>query len=219
MNYRRSTVKQIIKKLRDNFLYVFLGINRSGKSTTARKQVIEWRLANPNKLVFGYDPQRRFRKSPEGTNPNSYGYSAVDLIDVHITPAMENWAVAMCKQRDCLLLIDDFRKLHEPARPIEGLKLLMYDYCDYNIDIIVIFHTPIDVLTCISSHATHYFIFLLNEAAGQFKAKIANFDLCLVASEEVNTYVRDHGKGDWPNFPYSRIDCGSQDIWLVHMAA
>lgn len=224
MNRSLSNVQRVvrIKDKRNNFLYIFIGTNRTGKSTTARKQVIKWRKNNPNKLVYGYDPQRRFRKSPVGTNPNLDTYSAVDLIDVHINPENLNWALEMQERRDCLLLIDDFRKLHEDSRPIEGLKKLMYDYCDFNIDIMTIFHNPIDVLTCIGGHATHYFIFMTNETDGQFKQKMPNATLCKLASNMVNEYVRKHGRGGPENgykFPYIRIDVERQDLWAINMAA
>lgn len=224
MNLRSSNVQRVvrIKGKRDNFLYIFIGTNRTGKSTTARKQAIRWRKSNPNKLVFGFDPQRRFRKSPEGTNPNLDTYSAVDIIDVHINPDNANWALDMLKRRDCLLLIDDFRKLHEESRPIEGLKTLMYDFCDLNIDIMTIFHNPIDVLTCIGGHATHYFIFLANETKGQFTKKMPNADLCMLASHQVNEYVRRNGRGGPENgfkFPYIRIDVEKQELWAINMAA
>ncbi len=190
---------------RDNFIYVFIGTNRTGKSATVRKQIIIWKKANPGKSIFCHDPQRRFR----------------DLADVFITPENENWAVEMCKQRNCLLVIDDFRKLNESSHPAQGLKLLMYDFCDYNMDIMAVFHNPADVLTCISSHATHYFIFFTNAREGKFKEKIPAHQLCTVASEEVNKYVKVYGRGgletNWC-FPYIWVDTFNGTLSAINMS-
>lgn len=188
---------------RDNFSYVFIGTNRTGKSLTARKHVIRWKEANPGKLVIGFDPQRRFR----------------DLFDIFIRPDDTQWAVEMCKKRNCLLVVDDLRKLNDSSFPPEGLKMLMYDFCDFNIDIITIFHNPADVLSCISDHATHYFIFLTNAKEGKFKEKIPNYQLCLVASDEVNKYVKIHGRGEYPacNFPHVWINCDRQTLSAINM--
>lgn len=174
---------------RDNFLYIFIGTNRAGKSSIARRHLAIWKKANPDKLVYGFDPQRRF----------------TGLIDVYIDPENSEWALEILLQRDILLLIDDFRLLNDSPFPPPGLKKLMYNRCDYNIDIMFIFHNPSDVLNCISDYATHYFIFLTNVTEGKFKLKIPNYKLCTVASYEVNKYVRKNGRGSWPKCDFPHI--------------
>lgn len=219
MNFNRSTVKDVIRRFRDNFLYVFIGTNRTGKSITARKQVIAWKKANPNKLVFGFDPQRRFNPNDKTKGDN--------LFDVVIGPEDKLWAVQMCKRRDCLLVIDDFNKLNDGnnGRPPEGFKMLMYDRCDYNIDMMFIFHNPSEVLNCVSDYATHYFIFFTNAKEGKFKDKIPNYQDCIIASHEVNEYVKLFGKGDYQrggvvvcDFPYVWINCETGTLSAINMS-
>lgn len=188
----------------DNFIYVPIGANRTGKSMTIRKQVIIWKRANPGYLVIGFDPQRRFR----------------DLFDIFITPEMDDWALKMLNMRNCLLVIDDTRILTgESGHAPKGLKTLLYFRCDYNISMIFIFHNPADVLNCISDLATHYFIFYTNTREGKFKEKIPNYFLCVTAAEEVNKYVSVYGRGTYPecNFPYVVVDGERQKLMAINM--
>lgn len=214
MNLFRRTVKEVVRRLRDNFLYVFIGTNRTGKSMTARKQVIAWKKSNPDKKVFGFDPQRRF-------NPNDRS-KGENLFDVVISPEDKNWAVTMCKQRNCLLVIDDFNKLNDGnnGRPPEGFKMLMYDRCDYNMDMMFIFHNPSEVLNCISDYATHYFIFRTNAREGKFKDKIPSYQDCIIASSEVNEYVKMFGGGTFEkmDFPYVWVDCERGTLSAINMS-
>lgn len=196
-----QNIKKVVELFRDNFLYCFIGTNRTGKSSIARQHIIAWKKANPGKLVIGFDPQRRFR----------------DLIDIFIKPEDEKWAVKLLKCRNVLVVLDDLRILNEDSRPVEGLANLMYYRCDYNIDIITVFHNPGLVLNCISAYATHYFIFMTNAKEGAFKDKIPNFHLCILASEEVNKYVSLFGKGQYPIFPHIIVDCEKQRLMAIHM--
>jgi len=188
---------------RDNFLYVFIGTNRTGKSVIARRHIIKWKRANPGRKVISFDPQRRF----------------TDLVDRFIDPEDENWALDMLEERNCLLVVDDLRILNDSPHPVAGLKKLMYYRCDYNIDIITAFHNPSDVLNCISDYATHYFIFLTNVQEGKFKAKIPNYKLCMIASDEVNKYVAKHGRGQWPvcDFPYIVVNGETRKLTAKNM--
>lgn len=199
---------------RDNFLYVFIGGNRTGKSVTARKHAVAWKKANPGKLIIGYDPQRRFQ----------------DLIDVHISPEDEFWAVKLQRFRNSLIIIDEVKQINENPVPVKGFKTLLAQRCDWNLDIITIFHNPGDVLNCISALATHYFIFFTNTKEGAFQAKIPNYMLCVIASKEVNKHVSIFGKGNYSikdkmgneqivcNFPHIIVDGEKQTLEAINMS-
>lgn len=194
-----------IKKIRENFCYVFIGTNRTGKSSIARKQIIAWKKANPNKKVVAFDPQRRFK----------------GLVDVYINIENEMWLEEILEMRNILLVIDDFRKLHDSQIPPKGLRVLLIDFCDYNIDMMFIFHNPADVWDVVNSHATHYFIFKTNSKEGKFKEKIPNASLCIVASYMVNKYVKEHGRGSYAegcNFPYIFIDTDNEKLMAINMS-
>lgn len=201
MNKFLESAKEAYLKIRFNFCYLFIGTNRTGKSSIARKQIEVWKKANPDKLVVGFDPQRRF----------------TGLIDIKINPENENWLEEILQMRNILLVIDDFKKLHESSHAPKGLKTLMIDFCDYNIDMIFIFHNPSDIWDCLNSHATHYFIFKTNSREGKFKDKIPNYQLCLIASYKVNQYVREFGRGVYPKFPYMFVDTDNQTLTGINM--
>lgn len=194
-----------------NFLYCFIGTNRTGKSSIARKHVIAWKKANPGKLVIGFDPQSRFR----------------DLIDIFIGPSDPEWALKLFKsrRRNYLLILDDMKMINPDWRPVKGLSDLMYVRCDWNIDIMTIFHNPKQVISAVSDYATHYFIFKTNVVEGAFQDKIPNYLQCMAASEEVNKYVAVHGVGNWKddkgnivsNFPYTVVDCNNLKIKAYNM--
>lgn len=207
-------MNQIIRKVselppRDNFLYCFIGTNRTGKSSIAREHVIRWKKSNPGKLVIGFDPQRRFR----------------DLIDIFINPQDENWALKLHKYRNCLVILDDMKIINKDWRPAKGLADLMYFRCDWNIDIMCMFHNPKQVLDCVSDYATHYYIFKTNAELGSFKDNIPNYHLCQLASEEVNNYVAAYGKGEWKDekgnivsrFPHIVVDGENFKLMAYHM--
>jgi len=188
--------------LRNNFLYGFIGTNRTGKSSVARQLIIAWKKANPNGKVIAHDPQDNF----------------TDLVDIFILPEDEDWALKCCKFRNCLIVLDDFRLINESSRPVEGLSTLLYFRAKWNIDIITIFHNPSLVINAIAHFISHYFIFLTNAQEGSFKAKIPNYSLCIAASEEVNKYVSLFGRGTHPKFPYIVVDCERQKLLAYNMS-
>jgi len=187
--------------LRNNFLYGFIGTNRTGKSSVAKFLANSWKAANPGQLVIAHDPQENF----------------IDIADVFIQPEDDDWAIKCCGFRNCLIILDDFRLINESARPVEGLSNLLYYRAKWNIDIITIFHNPSLIINAIAHFISHYFIFLTNAQEGSFKNKIPNYSLCIAASEEVNKYVSIFGRGAYPKFPYVVVDCEKQKLVAYNM--
>ncbi len=185
-----------------NFLYGFIGTNRTGKTATAKELAKAWKLANPGQLIIAHDPQDNFS----------------DLADIFIEPEDDEWAVKCCEMRNCLLILDDFRLINESNRPVQGLQKLLYGRAKWNIDIITIVHNPALVINAIAHFTSHYFIFMTNAQEGSFKAKLPNYSLCIAASEEVNKYVSIFGRGQWPRFPYVVVDCEKQRLQAYNMS-
>lgn len=184
-----------------NFLYGFIGTNRTGKSSVAKKLAESWKLSNPGGLIIAHDPQDNF----------------VDLADIFIEPEDEDWAEKCCNFRNCLIILDDFRLINDSSRPVKGLSRLLYYRAKWNIDIITIFHNPSLVINALAHFISHYFIFMTNAQEGSFKNKIPNYSLCIAASEEVNKYVSIYGRGQYPNFPYVIVDCEKQKLMAINM--
>lgn len=184
-----------------NFLYCFIGTNRTGKSATAVKLTESWKGSNPGQDVIAHDPQDNF----------------IGLANIFIEPEDADWAVKCCEYRNCLLILDDYRLINEGNRPVKGLMKLLYFRAKWNIDIIVICHNPGLVINALAHFISHYFIFMTNAQEGSFKNKIPNYSLCVVASEEVNKYVSVYGRGSYPKFPFVIVDCERQKLIAINM--
>lgn len=187
--------------MRLNFLYAFIGTNRTGKSSVANELAIAWKKTNPNRLVVSHDPQNNFK----------------EVTDVFIMPEDEEWALKCHNFRNCLIILDDFRLINEKNTPVKGLASLMYYRAKWNIDIITIFHNPSLILNLLAGFTTHYFIFLTSAQEGSFKNKIPNYSLCITASNQVNKYVSIFGRGKYPIFPYIVVDCEKQKLMSINM--
>jgi len=198
-----GTTKKVVKKSEDrtNFLFCFIGTNRTGKSATAQSLAMDWKSSRPNGIIVAHDPQRRF----------------VDIADGFLTPDDEDWAERCCTLRNALVILDDIRLIHESDRASKGLMKLLYHRADYNIDIIYIVHNPGLVINALAHFTSNYFIFMTNIQEGAFKKKIPNYSLCMAASEKVNKYVSIFGRGKYPKFPYVMVDIEKQRLIAVNM--
>lgn len=187
--------------MRVNFLYCFIGTNRTGKSSIAKAMGKAWKSNNPGRLIVAHDPQDNFE----------------DLADLFIQPEDDDWALKCCEFRNCLIILDDFRLINEGNRPVKGLTKLLYYRAKWNIDIIVISHNPGLVINALTHFISHYFIFLTNAQEGAFKNKIPNYSLCVAASDAVNKYVSLFGRGSWPKFPFIIVDSEKQKLIALNM--
>lgn len=187
---------------RENFNDVFIGANKSGKTTVAEMIAREWRASKPdNHMVVAFDPTRRIQ----------------DITDISIEPEDDDWAMRCCKLRNCLIFLDEFRLLNEQNTPVKGLKGLLQMHTNYNIDIISVFHNPGLVLNAFTYHAQRYFIFHTHTQEGSFQKKIPNYLLCTTAAEQVNEYVRVFGRGDYPKFPFVVVNTTTQKLQAFNM--
>jgi hypothetical protein len=208
--FQRPLIKKEVDK-RTNFLMGFIGTNRTGKSATARMVAEEWRKSRPdNYIVASFDPQGRF----------------ADLSDFIIKPDDKDWAKRLCKLRNALVILDDYKIINPNNVPVAGLENLIYYRAHYNIDIMYICHNPFLILNYLTYFTTHYYIFYTQATDGRFESKIPNAQLCLSASRYVNKYVLVHGRGAHPKspeykgqaFPYMVVDCENQKLRAYNMS-
>ena len=177
------------QKKRYNFVFGFIGVNRSGKSVTARKIADSWRLTrDPNRFkIVSFDPQARFR----------------DITDYFIDIEDEDYCIKLSKTKRKLVILDDLRLKSESDTPPKGLRSLLINRAENNVDIMYICHNPADVFNSLCRLTTHWFIFPVSEQDGGFKKKIPCYAECKAAANKVNDYVRDIDTTKlYPNFPY-----------------
>lgn len=200
--------------VRNNFIVGMVGVNKTGKSSTARFKIAEpWRGSRGDRFeIAGHDPQRMF----DGLIPKK------NLID----PEDKNWAVKCCKLRNCLLLLDEIRILcPTPQHPPKGLVTLFSQCFYWNIDIVWMTHNPSLVPEVCTFYTTMYYIFLTFAREGQFQKKIPNYSLCTAGSNLVNSYVRQYGRGlhkldknyNGQGFPYVIVNTEEQKLTAVNM--
>lgn len=182
-------------------LFGFVGHNRTGKSVTAAELAKAWKEGHPNGTVMSFDPQKRF----------------TEVTDRIILPKDKDWAEQALEMREGLLILDEFRVLHPANIMSDGMLSLMSYRSEYAIDIFYIVHNPALILTQLASFTTKYFIFYTLALVGQFEKKIPNYHLCHGASQFINKYVQQYGRGDYPNFPYMLVDIEKETIEAINI--
>lgn len=182
---------------RNNFVKGFIGTNRTGKSSTAKKAIQYWREQNPGCKVIGFDPQQNF----EG------------LLDIEINITDKDWEyLKVLPNRNCLIVLDDYYLVHPKLQATDGLKEMMAFRAQYNYDIIYITHNPALIINFLTYFTTHYYIFYTNVQEGSFKKKIPNYSMCEQASSLINRYVSNFGRGEYPDFPHIVVDTENNKI-------
>lgn len=192
-------------KTRRNFVWAFIGANRTGKTVEAIAQARAYKEANPKNKIIGYDPQDFFKKAR--------------VLDTEIRVTDKNWGHILCKKdergefvyKDSLLILDDYRQLHPNNSMDDGFLALLGSRTKMNLDIIYITHMPTLVLVRLAGFTNRYSIFFTFAQLGGFAKDIPNYIACQQASILINKYVKEYGLLDkgrelYPYFPHIVID-------------
>lgn len=184
-----------------NFLWGFIGTNRTGKSVVANGYAELWRQNNPDGTIVAFDPQKRFK----------------DVTDWEIMPDDNNdWVQDLLKLRNALVILDDYKIIHPSNQPAKGLQKLLLHRADYNIDIIYICHNPSLILNLLTYFTSHYFLFYTEAMDGSFQKKIMNYKLCTNGQRIINKYVKAYGRGTYPSFPHVIVDTEKTEINAIN---
>jgi hypothetical protein len=173
-----------------NFLGCYIGHNRTGKTSVAVLFAEAWRKRYPEGTIMTFDPQEKFKH----------------ISDFRLLPSDPERGSKMLNLRDALLIIDDYKAFHHKNIPEPWLLDLMHYRNAYNIDIIVITHSPALIINYLTYYITHYFVFYTETQVGSWEKKIPTYNLCQNASLYVNKYVKINGKGEYPVFPHIVVD-------------
>ena len=192
--------KESTSSKRLNLLWGFIGTNRTGKSVVARSFAELWRENNPDGIIVSFDPQKRFK----------------GLSDWEIEADDDDWCVKLLELRNALIILDDYKIIHERNQPMKGLGKLMAHRADYNLDIIYICHNPSLILNLLTYYTSHYFLFYTEAMDGSFQKKIMNYKLCINGQRLINKYVNTFGRGKYPKFPYVIVDTERRELNAVN---
>lgn len=227
---RNNIIHSSFKPARNNECYGFVGVNKTGKSSTAREIVEAWRStripnvqSNVKYQVVGYDPQNIF-----GPQVDERGNVIKEgLIDIYIELGDPDWALRLCELRNAFVILDELKDLLEQTayRSPKGLGRFFTQYMHNNVDVFWSVHNPLRAPDCATSYTTQYYIFLLFAQEGSFKKTIPNYSLVKVASNEVNEYVKKYGRGkhkldpeyDGQGFPHIIVNCEKQTLQAINM--
>ena len=188
------------KNTRDVFCYGLMGFNQSGKSTLAKKIAEIWKSTRPGRDVLAFDPQHNF-----GSVANKFMYEYEEWIDK---------ALAL---RNGLLIMDEVRMLHPSNQMDKRLVKVLSMRPKTNIDIIYIVHGPKKILEGLDLYTSDYFIFYTQAKKNDFREKVSDYEPCLAACNLVRKYVKNYGKGTYPDFPYIHINNANGEMSMVNM--
>lgn len=199
-------VKDIESKdnYRSNFIFAFLGTNRTGKTSIAVELATEWKKANKNGYIISYDVQGNFKHLSD---------------EIIYTNANDAYLDRCLELKDTLMIFDDYRSLMNKNIPPTKLLELMQLRAHHNVDMIFIAHSPAHLYNQLTYFITHYFIFFTLSLDGSFQKKIPNYAHCIAASNYVNKWVRHNGKGKYPKFPFVCVDTQTLLMTAYNMRA
>ncbi len=192
----------------------FIGTNRTGKTSTARNFAIEWKLFKGKQYggkVFAFDPQNKFGDIADEIITNFQKDWTKKLFTIEIKNG-EEVVTPNKKLRNGLLILDDYRLLQESHQPDKWLKVLMNFRSEWGLDIIYITHSPGLVLRYLTSYTTDYYIFFTKVKKDGFEEKIPDYEMCELACQMINRYVKQNGKGTYPNFPFIHVDTDNEKL-------
>lgn len=193
---------------RRNFVWGFIGANRTGKTTEAIAQTRAYKQKNPKNKIICFDPQDWFKKA--------------GVIDIEILVTDKNWGHQLVKKdargefvyKDSLLILDDYRQLHPNNSLDDGFLAVLGSRTKMNLDIIYITWTPTLVLVRLAGFTNRYSIFFTFSQLGGFAKDIPNYIACQQASIIINKYVKhygllDRGREIYPCFPHIVVDAAN----------
>lgn len=198
-----------------NFVLSIIGTNRTGKTTEAKKIIRNWKKNNPEGTIIAFDPQSKM----------------TGMYNSRIQDANEAWCNMLFTRTNtgdyvcswnvkngCLIVLDDYRILHEEDKTEHWLRILMNFREEWNMDFIYICHSPSLVLNYLTMYTNYYYIFYTKAIDKKWKDRIPDYDLCIKATTIMQLYVNKYGKGEYPKFPHCIVDCENNKLIIQNIS-
>ena len=194
-----------MEKRRGGELIVIIGYNNTGKSVETRFLIENFnnkrkgksnRPKNFGKLIV-YDPHRRYEDF------------LVDG-DIVLRPSRENWYEEVRECKDSLMVLDDYRGLIPNDRMDSGFLDILFDRAEHGLDIIIITHSPLQILNRLVTYIDKYILFYSLGDEKAFEGKTTNPEVLVMLRDMVNKEYKKYSPEDYsklyPNFPYIYYD-------------
>lgn len=169
--------------------YMFIGYNRTGKSSVMKDYATKWRISNPTNIIAGYDPQQRFTHLMDQRYRLSLGEKGWWMGN---ETRRKNGRLPLTNLRNALVILDDMRGLNPSYNTSEDLSRLMEFRAEYSIDIMMVIHSPGLLLEGISMFISAWFIFYTKGRKAKFEDKIEDYEECTAAANIMKKYVKDY---------------------------
>lgn len=222
-----------VEDARRNLIWVWVGTNRTGKTSCAIKRAIAWKKSRPGQKVAAYDPQGKFRVV---TFINSKG-QVEKLVDKVFNEWNKDWGNQLLELKDpnkktltedqlkkedfiwtdYLLILDDYHTLCEHFKTPAAFVRIIALRAFLNIDMILITHSPKFILEGVADYVTHLSIFFSGAKAEAYEKKITYHGKCFESTIVINEYVVKNGFGKYPIFPYIKINNLNGKVDYVNM--
>lgn len=210
---------------RDNYVWLWIGTNTTGKTPTAIMLAIAIKRERPNSKIVCFDNRKSIRKM-RILNPLTKKYEL--LADKIIEEWDTDWAEQLLgvdkdgkrvsePWRNYTLFLDDYQMLCKNYKMPQGFKSLIAMRVEYNIDIIGITHTPKYILEGIKDQVTDYSIFYNLSKQSSFEDKIANYEKVQAGAIVINEYALKFGWKTYPKFPYVHVNQKTGKVTYVNM--
>ncbi len=170
------------------FCICVIGNNGEGKTTYIRKRIIAWKRGHPNGKVIIHD----------------YRDDYADLADEFIDSEDEHWALRYADRRNILLVLDEFKIIHDLPTKTKGDKRLRANFDENGIDIILAVHSPPELVNYYGQFTQFYIVFYTKHTSAKLSDKFPEYDRLNKAIKLVNNYRTRFGKNEYPHF--TRID-------------
>lgn len=187
-----------MKDYRYNFIFIFIGFNRTGKTSDAIKYAHYWKDAN-NGSIIAYDPQNKFR-----------GLATDFIIDVEDIDDYIN-------SKRTLFIFDDYRALFTSDKMNKTLSKMMTLREENCNDFIFITHSPALILERLSYFVTDYFIYFTMSTDKGFNDKLLNSTTLIKCRDIINDYTKKYGRGEYPVFPCIRFNNATHEVTFINM--
>lgn len=196
---------------RQALLCALIGTTGTGKTSTLVQLCKQSRYNKVYNHIIGFDPHEILSKEK--------------LLDFTIKPGDEYFAERLMQKDkkgnykffNSMLILDDYRSIltgnHTPSDVLDLLMLRR----KLSMDIFYVCHNPKLVLEKFSYYTNMYMIFKTESTASDFSDRIPHFVACQKASNAINKYVRNFGRGEYPNFPHCIINTESDELNFVNI--
>lgn len=185
-----------MSEYRNNFVDVYIGYNRTGKTAIAELTAKEWRKIGKGSVI-SFDPQNRL------SGVSDEKIESIEDIDSNTI--------------NSLFIFDDYKALFEKDKMDNKLLYMLIQREEHCNDFIFITHAPSMVLERLTYYVSNYYMFYTQSTDKGFNEKIQAASILKQLRTIINNYVKLNGVGEYPRFPHVVFDTKNESVYFVNV--